>query len=79
MTIKELRAVASGEIYITAYDCDGPAVLLTNYLCGSGGLMSMEIVKLTPYNGLDFCAHIDIPPAVVRVLEKESNAFYNRG
>ena len=75
MTLKELRAVASGEIYITAYDCDGPAVLLTNYLCGSGGLMSLEIVKLAPYNGLDFCAHIDIPPSVVRALEKESNSY----
>ena len=78
MTLKDLRAVASGEIYITAYDCDGPAVLLTNYLCGSGGLMSLEIVKLTPHNGLDFCAHIDIPAAVIRVLEKESKDFYDR-
>lgn len=77
MTLKNLDSIAAGEIYITAYDCDGPAYLVTDYLRGSSGFMSLEIVRLSTYNSLDFLAHIDISPAVLRVLNKESENYYN--
>lgn len=77
MTLKDLNNVRGCEIYVTAYDCDAPAFLLTDYLRGSGGVMSLEIVKLTTHNGLDLLAHIDISPAVLRILNKESDVYYN--
>lgn len=78
MTLKDLQTVATGEIYVTAFDCDAPAYLITDYLRGSSGFMSLEIVKLDTYKCLDFLAHIDISPNVLRVLDKESTAYYNR-
>jgi hypothetical protein len=78
MTLKDLYSVAGGEIYVTAFDCDGPAYLVTDYLRGSSGFMSFEIARLGTYNGLDFLAHIDISPNVLRLLERESNDYYNR-
>lgn len=77
MTLKDLQTVAAGEIYVTAYDCDGPAYLVRDYLRGSGGFMSLEIVKLSTHEGLDFLAHIDISPNVLRILNKESENYYN--
>ena len=78
MTLKSLDTIAAGEIYVTAYDCDAPAFLVTDYLRGSAGFMSLDIAKLSTYNGLDFLAHIDISPAVLRALNKESESYYNR-
>lgn len=77
MTLKELQAVAAGEIYVTAYDCDGPTYLVTDYLRGSSGFMSLEIARLGIYDCLDFLAHIDISPSVLRVLSKESESYYS--
>ena len=78
MTLKDLHGVASGEIYVTAFDCDGTAHLITDYMRGSGGFMSLEIVKLSTYNCLDFLAHIDISPSVLRLLDRESNNYYSK-
>ena len=78
MTLKDLFTIANGEIYVTAYECDGPAYLITNSLRGSRGFMSLEIVQLSRYNGLDFLAHIDISPNVLRVLNKESDEYYSK-
>ena len=78
MTLKDLDSVAINEIYVTAFDCDGPAHLVTDYLRGSSGFMSLEVAKLGTYNGLDFLAHINISPNVLRLLERESNDYYNR-
>lgn len=77
MTLKDLHSVANSEIYVTAFDCDGPAYLITNFMRGSRGFMSLEITKLSTYNGLDLLAHIDISPSVLRILDKESNEYYN--
>ena len=76
MTLKDLHTIANGEIYVTAYDCDGPAYLVTDYLRGSGGFMSLEIVQLSVYECLDFLAHIDISPNVLRILNKESEDYH---
>lgn len=76
MTLKELNSIAAGEIYVTAYDCDAPAYLITDYLRGSAGFMSIEIAMLTTYDCIDFLAHIDISPAALRVLNKESENHY---
>lgn len=78
MTLKNLDSIAAGEIYVTAYDCDGPAYLVTDYMRGSSGFMSLEIAKLSTYSGIDFLAHIHISPAVLRVLNKESESYYNK-
>lgn len=78
MTLKDLAAVADTDIMITAFDCDGPAYYLTNYLRGSAGVMSLEIAKITTYGGLYILAHIDISPAVLRILDKESNTYYDK-
>lgn len=78
MTLKDLHSIANGNIYVTAHDCDGPAYLITDYLRGSGGFMSLEIACLETYDCLDFLAHIDISPNVLRVLNKESDDYYSK-
>lgn len=76
MTLKELDIIANGEIYIMAQDNNGPTYLITDYLRGSRGFMSLEISKLDTYKGLDFLAHVDMSPVVLDMWVKESDDYY---
>ena len=79
MTLKDLSAVARCEIYTTAYAADGDEYLITDFLRGSSGFMSLEIAGLHPHkNGLDLVAEINISPGVLRFLDKESKKYYNK-
>ena len=78
MTLKELHAVSVCSICVTAYDADGPLHPITDYMRGSSGFMSLEITRLHVHpNGVDLVAEIDISPAVLRVLDKESDNYYD--
>jgi len=78
MTLADLAAVSTCPIYITALhgSRNDTHAELTNFLRGSSGVMSLQIVKLGVFSDGSFCAYIDLPNSVISAIDKDSKKAY---
>ena len=78
MTLSDLAAVSTCPIYITSLHGSHHDTYaeLTNYLRGSSGVMSLQIVKLGAFSNGDLCAYIDLPNSVISAIDNDSKKAY---